>query len=238
MLLTRLTNGFADMLGTRQGPRHHRLLQLATGHWEQRDHRRGTHLDADGAGQALRPAVVHRIDDRCIAFLIGDGHGGGGDPEHGWRDHLDLGKGTSHSVGVDHWDTQAGCQREWCRGIESARLRGGRVVDRAIEIRLKRQERVDDLRAPGQLLDHYRRCPHHRRNHDQAVVRDLIGRDELHRTILAERVDTHQLADIRVAPAPAAQHGSSTGDVLEIFRRDQPHQTSRVVPTERGRPLL
>ena len=43
----------------------------------------------------------------------------------------------------------------------------------------ERLEGADHLVAARQLLDHHRRCAHHRRGHDERVVRNLVDRTEL-----------------------------------------------------------
>ncbi len=110
---------------------------------------------------------------------------------------------------------------EWDRRVKAARLGAEDRADLPAEKAFELLERDQDFIALRYLLNHHRRRAHHGAGHDEFVVGEVVDIHEADRTVLADRLLRHQLADIGIAAAARAEDGSADGDVVEIGDVDE-----------------
>ena len=77
------------------------------------------------------------------------------------------------------------------------------------------------LQAAADLLHHDGGGAHHLGHHHDGIVGHLVRRDQFHVAVLANGLDGHELAHIRVSPAAGAQHRGAQGHILDFVDSDK-----------------
>ena len=205
----------ANLFRQRDRARYRGFAQLGSGGGVERDHRHRAHVDRDAAGEGLGPEVADRLHQDRVAALIGHGEGRRRDAVNRMRDHLQLGEGAPHSIAIDHRHTQAGGAINRHDRVQTAGFNAHRRFDRLTDVLAHRPKGIDDIIAVGHLFDHHGRRPHHRRRHNQVVIIQLVQGIQLDRSIIADGLPRHQLADVGIAAAARAQDGRAESEVFE-----------------------
>ena len=187
------------------------------------------HVDGDRPEDSLQPV---RVDDSVhhdpVTPLVGQRGGGGRSTVDEIGDHLQLGKGPSHSVAVHDRDAETGSDHQGHHRVATTHLEGGYGREPPAYVAFQGPHRVGLLVPPRDFFEGHDGRTHAARHHQEVVVCDLGRVDDLDALAGAQFRSSPEPSKIGVAAPAGAEDGRPDRGRYEVLLGYVPHVSARV----------
>ena len=180
-------------------------------------------LDDGGPGERLGRLVRRGLEDAHIALLIRNRHRRGHQAVQREHRHLDLGKGSAHSVGVDDRQAQFDGSGDRYQRVDPAYLDGHQRDGFLAQVGGQSPDAGPEFGAGWDLLQDHRRGADDGGGQYAAVVGKFFWLYDRDGSVICNRLLDQQLAHVWVAASAGAEQGRPQREVVDFVNRQLSH---------------
>ena len=153
----------------------------------------------------LGPFVGHVVHYTGVAFLVTVSKRCGRGTTDGERDHLQLRKGTAHTIRIHQRDASTGGSGNRQHRVDASSFHRHSGVYLLAGILFDQVEQTVEVVLATAFFRHYGRRTHHGAWGNERIIRNLIRLDQRYRAAFLDGLHGHQTSNIWVSSSTCSQ---------------------------------